>query len=114
METAKVYSLGKIRTNVGLRLKFGKQERVFRLEFISNQAASESEFHKWKDTVDTANMLMPTTEFVRSKLSEIRKALQYEYTSDDIDKIVALKEKFHKHPRNYAIIFWKIILSFFF
>lgn len=103
METGKIYSLGKVRTNVGLRLKFGKQERVFRLEFISNQAASESEFHKWKDTVDMANMSLPTCEYVRSKLADIRKAMAYEYTSEDIDKIVKEKERFHKHPRNYAM-----------
>ena len=35
-ETAKVYSVMKHRTNVGLRLRHGKQERVFRAQFISN------------------------------------------------------------------------------
>ena len=36
VETAKIYAIGKARTNVGLKLKFGQSERVFRLEFISN------------------------------------------------------------------------------
>ena len=50
-ETAKIYQLGKIRTNVGFKLKFGKDVRMFRLEFISNSPTSESEFHKWRDAV---------------------------------------------------------------
>lgn len=37
VETPKIYSFGTGRTNRGLRLKHGTQERVFRLEFVSNQ-----------------------------------------------------------------------------
>jgi RNA polymerase-associated protein RTF1 len=37
VETAKVYQFGSARTNKGIRLKHGTQERVFRLEFVSNQ-----------------------------------------------------------------------------
>jgi RNA polymerase-associated protein RTF1 len=37
VETSKVYSFASGRTNKGLRLKHGSQERVFRLEFVSNQ-----------------------------------------------------------------------------
>ena len=103
VETGKVYNVGKVRTNTGLRLRFGKQERVFRLEFISNQPASDSEFIKWKETIDQANMALPYCDFVRSKQHEIKKAMSYEYTSEDIDKIVAQKERFHKHPKNYAM-----------
>lgn len=38
-ETGKVYQLGPTRTNKGLRLRHGAQERVFRLEFVSNQVS---------------------------------------------------------------------------
>ena len=37
VETPKIYAFGTCRTNKGLRLKHGTQERVFRLEFVSNQ-----------------------------------------------------------------------------
>lgn len=37
VETPKVYGFGSGRTNRGLKLKHGTQERVFRLEFVSNQ-----------------------------------------------------------------------------
>ena len=103
VETLKVYSVGKARTNVGLRLKFGRQERVFRLEFISNSIWNPQEFLKWKITCEEANMALPSLEFVRNKIAEIKKAMSYEYTSEDVDKIVAQKERFHKHPVNYAM-----------
>lgn len=48
VETSKVYQLGKARTNKGIKLRHGGQERVFRLEFISNQDFSDSEFEKWR------------------------------------------------------------------
>ena len=37
VETPKIYSFGSGRTNKGLKLKHGAQERIFRLEFVSNQ-----------------------------------------------------------------------------
>ena len=51
VETAKIYPLGKSRTNKGFRLKNGTQERVFRLEFVSNSDFTDTEFNKWKETV---------------------------------------------------------------
>lgn len=36
VETPKIYMFGTCRTNKGIRLKHGMQERVFRLEFVSN------------------------------------------------------------------------------
>ena len=32
--------------------RHGNQERVFRLEFVSNQRFTESEFARWKEEVD--------------------------------------------------------------
>jgi RNA polymerase-associated protein RTF1 len=103
VETTKVYSVGSVRTNTGLKLKFGKQERVFRLEFISNQHILIQEFAKWKEACVESSMSVPTLDFVKVKGSEIKKALSYEYTSDDVDKIVAQKGRFLRHPVNYAM-----------
>ena len=66
METAKIYNIGKSRTNTGLKLKFGKQERVFRLEFISNSPFAPSEFEKWKCSVEEAGLPLPTKVTVAS------------------------------------------------
>ena len=51
VETAKVYQLGTTRTNKGLKLRHGHSERVYRLEFVSNQDFTDSEFFKWKEAM---------------------------------------------------------------
>ena len=102
-ETAKVYNVMKHRTNVGLRLRHGKQERVFRAQFISNSPFTDSEFVKWKATCEEEHVAIPTVQVIEDKSEAIRKALTYRFSSTDVDKILASKEKFTKHPHNYAM-----------
>ncbi|XP_075987516.1 RNA polymerase-associated protein Rtf1-like [Anticarsia gemmatalis] len=102
-ETAKVYNLGNTRTNKGLKLRHGTQDRVFRLEFVSNQEFTESEFQKWHKAIKDAGKKPPTMEFVRNKITEVKEALMYEFKEEDIEKIVAEKERFRSHPTNYAM-----------
>merc|ERR1711881_278985 len=45
----------------------------------------------------------PTIESVKAKEKEIKKALNYSFTSEDVDKMVAQKEKFQRNPVNYAM-----------
>lgn len=53
VETAKVYQLENTRTNKGLKLKHGKEERVYRLEFVSNSDFIVNEFNKWLNAMKT-------------------------------------------------------------
>lgn len=103
VETAKIYQLGAARTNKGLRLKHGKQERVFRLEFVSNQDFTETEFSKWKEVIMIDGMQLPTVEDVNKKGKDIQDAMNYQYKEDDIETIVKEKERFKKNPHNYAM-----------
>ncbi|XP_045507816.1 RNA polymerase-associated protein Rtf1 [Colias croceus] len=102
-ETAKVYNLGNTRTNKGLKLRHGTQDRVFRLEFVSNQEFTDTEFQKWIKAIKDANKKPPTMDFVRNKISEVKDALMYEFKEEDVEKIVAEKERFRSHPTNYAM-----------
>ena len=70
-ETAKVYDVMKSRTNIGLRMRHGKQERVFRAQFISNQAFTESEFVKWKQTCEAEHVELPTNQVNICQKSDI-------------------------------------------
>ncbi|XP_034948817.1 RNA polymerase-associated protein Rtf1 [Chelonus insularis] len=103
VETGKVYQLGKTRTNKGLRLRHGTQERVFRLEFVSNQEFTDSEFFKWKETCNQQGISMPTYEEIDQKLNEINDALVYEFKEEDIEKMVQEKGRFKQTPFNYAM-----------
>nr|CAD7438659.1 unnamed protein product [Timema bartmani] len=102
-ETGKIYQLGSTRTNKGLKLRHGAQERVFRLEFISNQDFTESEFFKWKETCALQGISLPTHDELEGKLIDIKEAVIYEFKEEDIEKIVREKERFKQNPYNYAM-----------
>ncbi|GLG94680.1 RNA polymerase-associated protein Rtf1 [Gryllus bimaculatus] len=102
-ETGKIYQLGSTRTNKGLRLRHGAHERVFRLEFISNQEFTDSEFLKWRETCALQGISMPTMEELDNKLKEIKEAMIYEFKEEDVEKIVREKERFKTTPYNYAM-----------
>lgn len=103
VETAKIYQLGKSRTNKGLKLKHGGQEKVFRLEFISNQDFTDKEFDKWKEQCQAANVPLPTIDRVTQKCKDIKEGLTYEFKEEDVDLMVEQKKKFRPFPTNYAM-----------
>ncbi|XP_058829727.1 RNA polymerase-associated protein Rtf1 [Topomyia yanbarensis] len=103
VETAKIYHLGKGRTNKGFRLKHGSQERVFRLEFISNQDFTDSEYQKWLSVCEATGTPLPQAEMIDKKQREIKDAVTYEFKDADIDKIIEEKNRFRPHPTNYAM-----------
>uniref|UniRef100_A0A8C4SLY2 RNA polymerase-associated protein RTF1 homolog n=1 Tax=Erpetoichthys calabaricus TaxID=27687 RepID=A0A8C4SLY2_ERPCA len=103
VETAKVYQLGTTRTNKGLQLRHGNDTRVFRLEFVSNQEFTESEFMKWKEAMVVAGMQVPTLDEITKKEQAIKEALNYKFNDKDIEDIVKEKDRFRKAPPNYAM-----------
>ncbi|XP_058460083.1 RNA polymerase-associated protein Rtf1 [Malaya genurostris] len=103
VETAKIYHLGKGRTNKGFRLKHGSQERVFRLEFISNQDFTDSEYQKWLTVCEATGTPLPQADMIDKKQREIKDAVTYEFKDADIDKIIEEKNRFRPHPTNYAM-----------
>ena len=48
-------------------------------------------------------------QIIAEKEVVIQKALQYRFSSYDVDKILASKEKFSKHPHNYAMTKTKLL-----
>lgn len=42
-------------------------------------------------------------------MNAIQKAMTYRFNSNDVDKILASKEKFIKHPKNYAMAKTKML-----
>ncbi|KAM7403569.1 hypothetical protein PAMA_004156 [Pampus argenteus] len=103
VETAKVYQLGSTRTNKGLQLRHGGDTRVFRLEFVSNQEFTESEFMKWKEAMIIGGMQVPTLDEITKKEQSIKEALNYKFNDKDIEDIVKEKDRFRKAPPNYAM-----------
>ncbi|XP_078473145.1 RNA polymerase-associated protein RTF1 homolog isoform X1 [Lampetra fluviatilis] len=103
METGKIYQLGTTRTNKGLRLRHGNQERVFRLEFVSNQDITDNEFQKWKEAMMLGGLQLPTLDEINKKRQDIKVAHDYKFNDQDVEHIVQEKDKFRKNPANYAM-----------
>ncbi|KRZ75223.1 RNA polymerase-associated protein, partial [Trichinella papuae] len=103
VETAKVYEFENTRTNKGLRLRHGKAERVYRLEFLSNSDFTDTEFSKWVDTMTTQNVEFPTLEHVKNKVADVIAAFNHQYTEEDVDQMVKEKKRFRIAPTNYAM-----------
>jgi len=102
-ETAKVYQIGRARTNKGLKLRHGQQERTFRMEFVSNNTFTDSEFDKWKETVMLAGMALPSTKELEGLEKRIARALVERLGDKDINNMIKEKERFMVNPRNYAM-----------
>jgi RNA polymerase-associated protein RTF1 len=102
-ETAKVYQIGKARTNKGLKLRHGAQERTFRMEFVSNMTFTDNEFAKWKETVMLNGMSLPSTKELEMLEKRITKALTERLEDKDINHMIKEKERFMVNPRNYAM-----------
>lgn len=104
METPKIYNLGNTRTNKGIKLRHAREpERVFRLEFVSNDPFSDSEFNKWFENMEKDRCDLPGREFFERKKKDIQNALNYQYTDSDIEVIIQEKERFKNRPVNFAL-----------
>jgi len=103
VETGKIYNLGSTRTNKGLRLKHANNERIFRLEYVSNNEISEIEFQRWKEAMIKQGATLPTLNDMEDKIKSIDKFKQYKYNDKDITKMVEEKKRFRRAPVNYAM-----------
>jgi len=97
VETGKIYNLGTTRTNKGLRLKHGTNERVFRLEYVSNNEISDVEFQRWREAMIKQGIPLPTLDDQEMKIKQIEKCKHYVYNNSDITKIVEEKKTISKN-----------------
>uniref|UniRef100_A0A672JJ94 Plus3 domain-containing protein n=1 Tax=Salarias fasciatus TaxID=181472 RepID=A0A672JJ94_SALFA len=81
----------------------GHKPAVIRLEFVSNQEFTESEFMKWKEAMIVAGMQVPTLDEITKKEQSIKEAVNYKFNDKDIEDIVKEKDRFRKAPPNYAM-----------
>uniref|UniRef100_A0A915DNP2 Plus3 domain-containing protein n=1 Tax=Ditylenchus dipsaci TaxID=166011 RepID=A0A915DNP2_9BILA len=110
VETAKVYQLEKTRTNKGLKLKYGKDERMYRIEFVSNSSFTNKEFSHWCSTLKKQNIKMPTISCIDRKEDAIKRADNYRYTNAEIDELVKEKSRFSNDTPNFAHLKRQLLL----
>lgn len=102
-EDSSAYQIGSIKTNKTLHLRYGPHERFIRLQYVSNQQFSDSEFEKWRKTCTSQGTSLPKVDQIQSKLRDIKEAILYGLKEDEIEKIIRRKERFRTNPHNYAI-----------
>lgn len=69
-------------------MRHGAQERVFRLEYVSNFEFTESEFQQWIEANSAAGKDLPTKEWIEQKQADIKEAMGYEFNEQDVERIV--------------------------
>ena len=62
-------------------------ERVYRLEFVSNQGFTDSEFAKWRETMMLGGLSLPSVYDVEKKVADIKFAMNYSFKESDIDSV---------------------------
>ena len=83
-------------------MRHGKDERTYRLEFVSNQAFSDDEFERWKSAMAKNNMPLPTIREVDAKAKELETYVNYRFNDQDVDFIVKEKKRFIKDTDKIA------------
>merc|ERR1712062_90321 len=102
LSSKKTYALGNTRTNLALNCQIGDSTRGFRLEFVSNQPFTDSEFTWWKNRMTKANMEIPSLKEITniSKLLDEHKNKKPE--AKEFDKMIETKKKFLEKPSSFA------------
>lgn len=67
--------------------RHGGNERVYRLEFVSNTEFQESEFQHWKKACDTKGVNPPTLDEIERKTKDINEAMVHEFKEEDVVKV---------------------------
>lgn len=65
-------------------------ERVYRLEFVSNAAFTDSEFCKWRETMVLGGLALPSVYDVEKKVADIKFAMNYSFKESDVEEVTVL------------------------
>uniref|UniRef100_A0A0N4ZRD6 Plus3 domain-containing protein n=1 Tax=Parastrongyloides trichosuri TaxID=131310 RepID=A0A0N4ZRD6_PARTI len=101
-EGNRIYNLENTRTNLTLKLKFGKDLKVYRMEFVSNTPITDEEFGLWKNNMRQYEINLPSEKFIENKKKDIDAVTNHQYTEEDANYIVNQKNKFRDFPTNFA------------
>ena len=78
---------GELRDTFLIFVRHGNAERVYRLEFVSNQDFTDTEFFKWKETMMLGGLQLPTMDEITGKIRDMREAVNHHFDEGDIDNV---------------------------
>ena len=68
-------------------IRRGNDERVIRMEYVSNQPFTECELHSYLDAVDKDEKPKPTLEMVEKKQADLKYCIHFRPNEQDIDHV---------------------------
>eukprot|EP01118_Nematostelium_gracile_P002358 TRINITY_DN1258_c0_g1_i4.p1 TRINITY_DN1258_c0_g1~~TRINITY_DN1258_c0_g1_i4.p1 ORF type:complete len:429 (-),score=144.81 TRINITY_DN1258_c0_g1_i4:49-1266(-) len=98
----KKYKIGKKKTQKVAVLKHAGSSKTFNLDQVSNQTVLESEFRKWCMEMEKANIPLITQGEAKAKLAEIAGSKNYQYSEEQVKKMIEVKKQVKGKPTNYA------------
>ncbi|CAJ0582500.1 unnamed protein product, partial [Mesorhabditis spiculigera] len=103
LETAKTYEFEEQRTNKGLKLQLGPSyEQIVRLESISNQHITDTEFQEWFFPMKNSKPGLPNMEQVQRKSIEIKDALHHIFTDTEVEQMNKERLRFEQKTGKFA------------
>lgn len=73
----KFYQVGKIQTNLYLKIQFSINERVFKMNVISDGDVTEQEFKRMREIRHQCKLPVIDVEWVLKKKADIKNAKEY-------------------------------------
>ena len=102
LTTLKHYELGNTRTNLAANVQIGTKEKGYRLNYLSNQPISESEFYYYKSQCEKEQISLPNYKKLKAKAQEIEDYKKKELSAAEFDKMIKTKKAFQLKPTSFA------------
>lgn len=94
------YKINGTTTNKAAILKYGKNEKTFCLDIISNSAFTQKEFDRWTETMKEEHQPIVTMRAAESRIQAWRELEARPLSDDIISAMVAAKRELGAAPRN--------------
>lgn len=96
----RTYKIGNVSVNKGAILKYGKSEKTFRLDVISNSEFSESEYRRWMMTLEDEGQSVPSLKAALTKAEAWTAFLAQPVSDDIVQAMVEAKREVGNAHRN--------------
>lgn len=94
------YKINETATNKAAILRYGKNEKTFRLDVISNAAFTQKEFDRWIETMREEHQPIITMRAAESRIRAWRELEARPLSDEIISAMVAAKRELGAAPRN--------------
>lgn len=89
-------------TDKVLQLRIAAKDKECRMETISNRSFSPQEFQKWLSEMNKVKKELPTAAWAKAQAKTLRRANDYKYTAEDIEKLLQAKREKGQLPFKIA------------